>query len=382
LDLLVSADPSDAAAISDFFIKLEPVETVLAHGPTKSAIRTAEGVQVDLRIVAPESYGAALMYFTGSKGHNVALRQRAIDRGLKLSEYGLFREGKGQTLVAGATEQQVYRALGLDWIAPELREDRNEIELAAEHKLPRLLELADIHAELHAHTTASDGRWSIRELAGVALAHGYHTVAVTDHSVSQPIANGLTPERLEAHIRAVRDVALEMEDRIAVLAGSEVDILADGTLDYPNSLLRELDIVVASPHSALGQDPAKATARLLKAIHNPYVTILGHPTGRLVGKRAGLAPDMRQVVAAAKERGIALEINANAYRLDLRDTHARLAVEAGVKLTIDTDAHAPGDLDHLRYGVLTARRAGAAAGDVVNTLSRAALAQWIKGTRA
>lgn len=382
IDLLVGADAADAAAISDAFVKLAPVGEVLAKGPTKTSIRTrresGESMQVDLRIVPPAVYGAALLYFTGSKEHNIALRERAIGQGLKLSEYGLTR---GDKLLAGKTEEEVYQALGLAWIPPELRENAGEIALAEKDKLPVLLRLEDIKAELHAHTTASDGKWSIRELAMIAAERGFHTVAITDHSKSQFIANGLSDERLEEHIEAIRAVAKELKGKIHVLAGAEVDILSDGSLDYSNSLLRQLDIVVASPHAALSQEPRKATARLLKAINNPYVTILGHPTGRLVNRREGLHPDMPALIAAVAERGIAMEINANHYRLDLRDTHARLALEAGVKLAINTDAHSLPDLGELTYGVLTARRAGATKHDVINCMSKEALAKWIAGTR-
>jgi len=382
IDLLVAASEKDAGTISDAFVKLGPVATVITKGPTKTSIRTKrdgeDGVQVDLRVVPPASYGAALLYFTGSKEHNIAMRERAIKQGMKLNEYALT---KGDKPVAGATEQEVFKALGLAWVPPELREDHNEIELAAKNALPELIKLADIKAELHAHTTASDGVWSIRDLASAAIDRGFHTIAVTDHSKSQHLARGLDEERLERHIEDVRAVAKELKGKITVLAGSEVDILVDGSLDYSNSILKELDIVVASPHASLSQEPAKATKRLLKAINNPYVTIMGHLTGRLVNKREGLHPDMRELIAAAKERGIAMEINANHYRLDLRDTHARAAIEAGVKLAIDTDAHAPVDLNELVYGVLTARRAGARCGDVINCMERDELARWIKSTR-
>jgi len=386
IDLLVAADPDNpqhAKAISDAFINLGPVDQVLAQGPTKTSIRIspidAPSLQVDLRIVPPCSFGAALMYFTGSKQHNVLLRQCAIDQGVKLNEYGLFR---GDEMIAGETEEQVYKALGLAWVPPTLREDRGEVALAKNQNLPTLIELGDIKAELHAHTTASDGKWSIRELALAAADRGFHTVAITDHSQSQPIANGLSPHRLELHIQDVHAVAKELADTITVLTGSEVDILADGSLDYPDSLLKELDVVVASPHNALSQEPAKATPRLIKAIQNPYVTFLGHPTGRLINRRPGLNPDMQAIIAAAAQRGIALEINANSWRLDLRDTHARAAIQASVKLAINTDAHGPADLDQLTYGVLTAQRAGATKNDVVNCLSRSELDRWLKTTRS
>ncbi len=382
IDLVVAVSPDQpdlAKKVSDAFVQLEPVSDVIAHGPTKTSVRTsvpqASGMQVDLRIVAPESFGAALLYFTGSKDHNVAMRQRAIDQGRRLNEYGLYENEK---MIAGRTEQDVFKALGLAWIPPELREDRGELTLAQKNQLPELIELSDINAELHAHTTASDGKWSIRDLAITAAERGFHTVAITDHSQSQPIANGLSPQRLEQHITDVHAVAKKLAGTITVLAGSEVDILADGSLDYPDSLLRQLDVVVASPHNALTQDPATATKRLLKAIDNRYITILGHPTGRLINRREGLNPDMKKVIAAAAKRGIALEINANSWRLDLRDTHARAAIDAGVMLAINTDAHGPADLGQLWYGVLTARRAEATKKDVINCMSQSALANWIK----
>jgi len=380
VDLLVSCAGKDAAAVRDAFLKLELVQEVIAQGDTKCSVRTPQNLQVDLRLIEPDSYGAALLYFTGSKEHNVRLREMAQKKGWTLNEYRLAEIDTDKPL-AGKTEEEVYKKLGLAWVPPELREAHDEIALAAGGALPALITLGDIRAELHAHTTASDGRWSIRELAAVAADRGFHTVAVTDHSKGQVQANGLSAERLERHIAAVRDVAAEMKGTIAVLAGSEVDILTDGKLDYPNSLLKELDIVVASPHAALTQDPRKATARLLKAAEHPYVTILGHLTGRIIGRRDGLSPDLRPIFKAAAARGIALEINANHYRLDLRDSHARAAKEAGCRIAINTDAHGPADLDELRYGVLTARRAGLTKDDVVNCLDRKALAAWVRSTR-
>jgi DNA polymerase (family 10) len=336
-------------------------------------------MQVDVRLIDPSGFGAAWMYFTGSKDHNVRMRERAIEQGLSLNEYALTKDGKA---VAGATEQEVFEKLGLAWVPPELREDRGELKLAEAGRLPDLIDLKDIKAELHTHTTASDGRWSIRDLALAAADRGFHTVAITDHSKGQVQANGLNEDRLVKHIEAIRNVAAELKETIRVLAGSEVDILSDGRLDYPDALLAELDVVVASPHASLAQEPSKATARLLKAIENPYVTIMGHPTGRLVGRREGLSPDMDELCKAAADRGIAMEINANQWRLDLRDTHARLAVEEhGCKIAINTDAHGEGDLDQLMYGVLTARRAGLTKNDVVNCMSQAQLKKWIDSTR-
>lgn len=381
IDILVAADAKDAKAISEFFIKLDVVSEVLAHGETKSSVRTTDNMQVDLRVIEPQSYGAALMYFTGSKEHNILMRERAIKQHARLNEYGLYKDD-GQTLIAATTEEEVYKSLGLQWIPPTLREDRGEIALAEMNKVPMLIQLSDIKAELHAHTTASDGMWSIRGLAEAAAEHGLEVVTVTDHSKSQFQANGLDERRMEKHLIEIRKVADEMKKTITILAGTEVDILADGKLDYPNSLLCQLDVVVASPHAALSQDPEKATTRLLKAIENPCVTILGHPTGRLVGRREGLSPDMKQLITAAKQRGIALEINANSYRLDLRDTHARMAIEAGVKLAINTDAHGPADLNELQYGILTAQRAGATKEDVINCMPKAALLKWLTSTRA
>jgi len=375
-----------AKEISDAFVGLQPVREVLVQGVTKTSIRMAIDlssthtglIQVDLRIVPRESFGAALLYFTGSKQHNVDLRKRAIQQKKKLNEYGLYQNTR---LIAGQTEQEVYQAMHLAWIPPELRVARDELELAESNTLPQLIELADIKAELHAHTIASDGRWSIRELAMEAANRGFHTVAVTDHSRSSTIANGLSNKRLEAHIRDIRKIGEELKDTVRILVGSEVDILPDGSLDYPNSLLAQLDVVVASPHSSLSQNPTKATQRLLRAIENPFVTMIGHPTGRLIGRREGMNPDMNQIIAAAAHRGIALEINANSWRLDLRDLHARWAIEAGVKLAINTDAHGASDMDQLIYGVLTARRAGATKMQVVNCMSPDELNQWLGDSR-
>ena len=390
LDLLAAVDPAHAPAVADAFTTAPIVREIIGKGPTKCSIRTEDGLQVDLRLIPPDRYGAALLYFTGSKDHNVALRSRALDMGMTLNEYGLHMladdpKTKGHNeqgdLVAAATEADVYRALRLDWVPPELREDRGEVELAEKHALPVLLSLHDIHAELHTHTNASDGHWALEDLIDAAVARGFHTLAVTDHSRSQVQANGLSVQRLEQHVKMVRKVAEQVKGRITVLAGSEVDILADGRLDYPDTLLAQLDLVVASPHAALTQVDDAATDRLLRALDNPYVTILGHPTGRIVGRREGIKPDMQRVVAAAAARGVALEINANYYRLDLRDLHARMALAAECKLAINTDAHGPADLDQLVFGVLTARRAGATRNDVVNCLPPDELRQWIASTR-
>lgn len=387
IDLLVAAKPQAAPGIMEVFVGLPMVEEVLGHGETKSSVRCDDAhrnIQVDLRVVDPKHYGAALMYFTGSKEHNVKIRERAQSMGYTLNEYALADKDDKTEQIETKTEEAIYKKLGLAWVPPELREDRGEISLADPRKdgeLPKLIELSDIKADLHTHTTASDGKWSIEENALAMAARGHHTVAITDHSKGQVQANGLSDERLVKHIEAVREVAKKLKGKITVLAGSEVDILSDGKLDYPDELLAELDVVVASPHAALSQEPKKATARLLKAIENPYVTMIGHPTGRLVLRREGLSPDMELLIKAAADRGIALEINANHWRLDLRDTHARLALEHGVKLAINTDAHGEGDLGQLPYGVLTARRAGATKEDVINCMTSAGLKKWLQSTR-
>ena len=383
VDVLVCSDDPDAAR--EAFTTMEGVGQVLAKGETKSSVRLTSGrvsLQADLRIVPEASWGAALMYFTGSKEHNVRLRELAIRKGLTLNEYGLFPndgedsppQSRGVEPVAGGDEAAVYDALGLAPVPPELREDRGEV--AEGWAAPDLIELGDIRAELHAHTTASDGKMSIDELAAEAKRRGFHTIAVTDHSKSSAIANGLDEDRLRRHAEAVREADARTEG-ITILAGSEVDIHADGTLDYDDDTLAMLDVVVASPHAALNQDPGAATRRLLRAIEHPLVRVLGHPTGRLVGKREGLSPDIAELAAAAAEHDTALEINANSLRLDLRDAHVRVAIEAGAPIAIDCDVHRPEHYDELRYGVLTARRAGLTADRCVNTWPARRLRSWL-----
>lgn len=383
LDFLVSADDQDL--VRETFCSMPRVTQVLAKGDTKCSVRVKEGavvMQVDLRLVPEPVYGAALMYFTGSKEHNVRLRELAIKQGKRLNEYGLFAgtderpQDSGVDPLAAAEEAEIYRQLGLPWIAPELREDRGELERG---DLP-LIELSDIRAELHAHTTASDGRLSIEELAQEAKRRGFHTIAVTDHSKSQPIANGLSVERMERHIEAVREADIRV-DGIKILVGSEVDILSDGSLDYDDELLARLDIVVASPHAALSQDPATATERLLRAIRHPLVHIIGHPTGRIVNRREGLSPDLPALIEAAVEHDTALELNANWHRLDLRDTHLKAALDAGCKIAIDTDAHDTGHFEFLRYGIATARRAGMQPEACINTWDAERLHSWLAAKR-
>lgn len=385
---ILAASPNHEK-LAEAFRTMDDVTKILASGETKISLRLNTGLQVDLRMIDPSCFGAALLYFTGSKEHNVILRERAIKRGYRLNEYGLFPEDdsddadktppqkRGVKPAAAKTEESIYKKLDLSWIPPEMREDRGELNLDA---IPDLIEVDDIRAELHAHTVASDGRLSIDELAAEAKRRGFHTIAVTDHSKSSVQANGLSVERLREHIAAVRE-ANERTKGITILAGSEVDILADGRLDYDDDLLAELDIVVASPHVALKQEPKKATERLLAAIRHPLVHMLGHPTGRLVNAREGLSPDMQALIDASVEHDTALEINANDHRLDLRDYHVRMAVEAGAKIAINTDAHAADHFDLLRYGVLTARRGWLSAEQCINTWTSARLQKWLKSKR-
>lgn len=385
-DIDILASGSDPAALAKAFLSLPTIDKVLVKGETKCSVRLEAGVQVDLRVVDHAAFGAALLYFTGSKEHNVRLRERALAKGLTLNEYGLFKEDgdptppqqRGIKPVVAESEASIFKALGLDWIPPELREDRGEIDAAAHHRLPKLIELAEIKAELHAHTIASDGALSIDELVGEAKRRGFHTIAVTDHSRSSVQANGLSAERLREHIEAVH-AARARHPEITVLAGSEVDILADGHLDYDDELLKLLDLVVASPHAALRQEPAKATARLIKAVSHPHVHILGHPTGRLINDREGLSPDIVAIAKAAAKSGTALEVNANDWRLDLRDTHVKAAVDAGCLIAINCDVHGRSNFDLLRYGVTTARRGWLEAEQCVNAWGKEKLAKWVGG---
>lgn len=383
LDFLVATD--DPEAVRQRFVNLPSVTQVLAHGETKCSVRLAVAnvaIQADLRVVPEAAYGAALMYFTGSKEHNVRLRELAIKQGKRLNEYGLFEgtderpQDEGTEPLAARTEEEIYQNLGLSMIAPELREDRGELDAPPR----RLIEVGDIVSELHSHTTASDGKLSIDEMAAAAIERGYHTLAITDHSQSQVIANGLGVDRLRRHIEAIREADARI-DGIKLLAGSEVDILSDGRLDYDDDLLAELDVVVASPHAALRQDPEAATERLLAAIRHPLVHIIGHPTGRIINRREGLSPHMAALFEAAVEHDTVLELNANWHRLDLRDTHLRGALAAGCKIAIDTDAHHDDHLDFIVYGVLTARRAGMAPEQCINTWSAEKLHGWLRSKR-
>jgi DNA polymerase (family 10) len=379
IDIAVSASGAVGGAVGAAMTKHPLTTEVIAAGETKTSVRTVDGLQVDVRIVPPESFGAAVQYFTGSKEHNTKLREIAIKKGFKLNEWGLF---KGETAVAGKTEDEIYAALGMLTVPPEMREDKGEIQLALERGAKAqkafdadVLEINDIRSELHMHTTASDGSLSIEEMVAESKRRGFTYCAITDHSKSQFQANGLKTDRMIEHIKAIHAVAKQVKG-IKVLAGAEVDILADGSMDYEDELLAQLDWVVGSPHAALTQESAEATARLVRAASHPLVHVIGHPTGRLVTKRRGLEPDMQKVVFAAARSGIAMEVNANAARLDLRDIHVRMAIDAGVPITIDTDAHGIEDFDQLIFGILTAKRGWAMKANVINTWPWEKFEKW------
>ncbi len=362
LDLLVCG--GEVEPVMDAFTTHDQVAEVLARGATRSAVRLASGLQVDLRLVPAESFGAALLYFTGSKEHNIELRRVANGQGLTLNEYGLARERDGKA-VAGRTEEEIYRALGMDWIPPELREARGEISLAREGRLPRLVEQDDLRGDLHMHTTRSDGRHTLAEMVRAAQDRGYAYVAITEHSKSLAMAGGFDEARVRRSVAEIAAVRREVPG-IEVLHGLEVDILADGALDLDDDALDLLDWVVVSLHSRLDQPAEAATARVLRALEHPAVCAMGHPTGRMIGTRPASAFDMERVLERAAALGVAMEINCQPDRMDLSDVDARLAREKGVTLVIDTDAHSVANLDLMRYGVFVARRAGLTRDDVLN----------------
>jgi DNA polymerase (family 10) len=335
---------------------------------------------VDVRSVAPESYGAALQYFTGSKQHNIHLRTLARERGLKLNEYGAFR---GQKRVGGKDEAEMYALMHMPVMPPELREDKGEIEAAMAGRLPKLIEVRDLRGDLHAHTTYSDGKATIEEMVEHAAELGYEYIALTDHSPSQRVAHGLDLDRLEQKIEEIEQLRRKRKDRPPhVLIGTEVDILADGKLDYPDKILARLDVVVASIHSLFHQSKDEITKRLIDALANPHVDIVGHPTSRLIGSREPLEMDFDRVIAAAVKSGAALEINGSMYRLDLNDSMARAAQAAGVLLAIGSDAHSTAQLDQIRYGVFQARRGWVEARSVINAWPWAKLSRWLDHRRS
>jgi DNA polymerase (family X) len=351
-------------SLMNVFVANPSVERVLGHGETKSSVLLTAGFQADLRLVASESRGAALQYFTGSKAHNIALRDRAIGLGFKLNEYGVFKV-EGDERIAGATEEDVYNTLGLAYVPPELREDRGEIAAAVEGRLPRLIDRADLRGDVHMHSTETDGKDDIPTMAEAAREAGLEYIAITDHSQSLAMANGLDEERALAHAARIRSV--DRQAGVRVLAGIECDIRPDGSMDLDDDCLSALDIVIASVHSAFNQDRQQMTDRLLRAIENPHVDIIGHPTGRLILRREPYPFDFDAIVAAAARHGVALEINCLGDRLDLNDVHARLARDRGVPIVISSDSHSRRGFNHLRWGVMVARRAWLAPDDVLNT---------------
>jgi DNA polymerase (family 10) len=362
LDLLVSA--ARGAKVMDRIVRYEDVVEVQAQGSTRATLRLRNGLQVDVRVVPAAAFGSALHYFTGSKAHNIAVRRMAMARGLKLNEYGIFR---GERRVGGRTEAEVFAAVGLPVIPPELREDRGEIDAARRGKLPQLVRLEDLRGDLHCHSRATDGRDTIEAMAKAAAGRGYEYLSINDHSRHVTVAHGLDRKRLLAQVRAIDRLNARLEG-ITVLKSVEVDILEDGRLDLPDSVLKELDFTVCAIHYGFGYSRARQTTRILRAMDNPHFSILAHPTGRLINAREAYDIDLERVLEAARERGCIMELNAQPDRLDLDDRGCRLAKELGVKVAISTDAHRVADLELMRFGVDQARRGWLEPGDVVNTL--------------
>ncbi len=365
VDLIAASD--DPRSLLEAFAASGAVAEVIARGETKCSVMGHDGLQVDLRVVPPASYGNLLQHFTGSKEHNVQMREDAAARGLRVSEWGIEEVGTGEVFRT-SNEDDVYRHLGYEPVPPELREGRGELSLARAGTLPRLVELAEIRADLHTHTTASDGKASITEMAAAARARGYGYYAVTDHSKAVGMGIGLDAEQMLEHAAAIRDHAASLRrDGFHLLAGAEVDILVDGRLDYPDDVLAGLDWVVASVHGQQGLDRERRTARVCAAAAHPHVDVIGHPTGRQLGRREPFELDLERVIATCLDHGTFLEVNANPRRLDLRGSHVRTAIDAGVRIVISTDAHQTATLDYMQHGVSTARRGWATAADIVNT---------------
>jgi DNA polymerase (family 10) len=376
IDLLVTS--TEPERVIRTFTTLPSVAEVLGQGPTKATVRHHDGLAIDLRVVEPSAFGAALQYFTGSKDHNVRVREIASRRGLRISEYGVFDEGTGAR-VAGATEEEVYATVGLPWIPPELRENQGEIEAGREGRLPSLVTAADIRGDLHAHTDWSDGHHSLERLVAAAEARGYEYIIVSDHSRSLTIAGGLGIEELRAQRAAIRE--LQPRFRVRILAGTECDILADGTLDFPDEVLAELDVVLAAVHSRFKQSRAEMTARIVRALGHPWMNILVHPTGRLIGSREPYDVDLEAVLAAARAHGKAVEINASPDRLDLSDVHARRAATLEIPVAISTDTHYLREMDNLDLGLGVARRAWLEPRQVLNARPLDDLVAWARPPR-
>jgi DNA polymerase (family X) len=361
LDVLVSG--GRGAEVIERFLAYPEVAEVLARGPTKASVRLRSGLQVDLRVLKEASFGAGLHYFTGSKAHNIAVRRRGQQRGLKINEYGVYRGGKR---IAGRTEEEVFAAVELPWIPPELREDRGELEAAREHRLPQLVELTDIRGDLQLHTRDSDGRNTLEEMAEAAEARGYEYMAVTDHSAAVRIARGMDAAGFRRQMKRIERLNRRLQ-KLTVLKGAEVDIRANGSLDLPDALLEKLDLVLIAAHSKLELPAREQTRRLVKALQHPSVDVLGHPTGRLLGRRRGMSFDLDEVIRAAADHGVLLEVDAQPDRLDLDELGCCAAIEHGVRLVISTDAHAVAELRFMRWGVEQARRGWAEKDDIANT---------------
>jgi len=373
-DLDILATCGKNSKVMERFVGYEDVRQVVSQGRTRSTVILRSGVQVDLRVVPQASYGAALLYFTGSKEHNIAIRKIGLAKKLKINEYGAFR---GEKRVAGRTEDEMYAKVGLPFIEPELREDRGEIEAARKGKLPKLLELRDIRGDLHVHTKRTDGHDTIEELVEAARKREYDYIAITDHSKHVTVAHGLKPEQVREQVREIDEINKKLKG-FTVLRATEVDILEDGSLDLPDEVLQELDLTVCSVHYKFNLTLQQQTDRILKAMESPYFTILAHPTGRLIGQREPYQVDMEEVVKAAQRNRCILEVNAHPERLDLNDVHCKLAKDMGVKVALSTDTHRLGDLDYMRFGVGQARRGWLEADDVINTKSVKELRKLLK----
>jgi DNA polymerase (family 10) len=375
IDILVAA--TDKEAVFTAFTEAENVARVLGKGEVKSSVEYHNGMRAQIWVHEPARFGTALQYATGSKDHNVKLREMALDMGLSLSDQAFTNvEDESETLCA--TEEEVYKVLGLPFIAPELREDRGEIQAAKDGKLPKLVELKDIRAELHSHSTWSDGKASILEMAEAAMERGYKTLAITDHSAGLGIANGLTTDRLKKQREEIEAARDKLGDSFLLLHGTEMEISANGKLDFPDDILEWLDIVIASLHVSMRQERKKATQRILNALENPHVDFIAHPTNRLLPDREGADLDMDKILETAAKTGTALEINSNPRRLDLEDVYARRAIEMGINLVVNTDAHAPEHMDFIRFGVATARRGWVEPKSVINTWTPKQIQAWLK----
>ena len=374
IDILAAA--KDSSAVMDAFVNRKDVARVLGKGETKASVEFRQGLRAQLWVHPPEHWGTALVYATGSKDHNVRLREYALKKGFSLSEHSLTREDGSE--ITCEREEQVYEALGLPWIPPEIREDRGEVQAAIKGKLPNLIELKDIKADLQMHSTWSDGKLSIREMANAAIQRGYRLIAITDHSYSLGVVGGMRPEDVQEQRKEIDEVSKEVGDKIHILQGAEVEIKSDGSLDYPDEVLAKIDFVLAALHTSLRQPQQKVTERMINAIRNPHVDMIPHPTGRLLPDREGADLDMDAVLNAAAEAGVVMEINAHPARLDLNDVHARRAVELGIQLSINTDAHSAEDMELMHFGVSTARRAWAEAEQVINTWSTSKVLKWLK----